>query len=87
LFEQAVPHCRDKARIGAALSYLKTSRGVLQQALESTPGSPLLLGDLQKTEAGIDLLGKIDWRTDWTPAQRRNANVAAPDFLMHDCER
>jgi tetratricopeptide (TPR) repeat protein len=85
LFEQAVPERGDAARIGAALSYLQTARSVLQAAMERNPDSPLLRGDAQKTDASIDLLGKIDWRTEWTPAQRRNADVVTPDFLMHDC--
>jgi len=84
LFEQAVPECGDSARIGAALSYLQTARGVLQTAMELNPDSTLLRADSQKTAASIDLLGKIDWRTEWTPAQRRNADVVTPDFLMHD---
>ena len=84
LFEQAVPECGDSARIGAALSYLQTARSVLQIALKLSPDSNLLRADSQKTAASIDLLGKIDWRTEWTPAQRRNADVVTPDFLMHD---
>lgn len=87
LFEQAIPGNGDAARIGAALSYLQTSRRVLQQALEYTPDSSLLKGELQKTATGIELLSKIDWRTEWTPAQRRSAGVLTPDFLMHDRER
>ncbi len=84
LFEQAVPECGDSARIGAALSYLQTARSVLQTAMKLNPDSTLLRADSQKTAASIDLLGKIDWRTEWTPAQRRNADVVTPDFLMHD---
>ena len=86
MFEQAVPGIGDAARIGAGLSYLQTSQSVLKTALELRPHSPLLLGDSQKTAASIDLLNKIDWRTEWTPAQRRNADVATPDFIMHDCK-
>lgn len=87
LFEQAVPESGDAARIGAVLSYLQTSRSLLQQALESTPDSSLLKGEMQKTTTGIELLSKIGWRTEWTPAQRRSAGVVTPDFLMHDRER
>ncbi|MFC4100283.1 glycosyltransferase [Paenibacillus xanthanilyticus] len=87
LFEQALPEASDRARVGAALCYLHNARSVLHDALCQHPDSPLLRGDLHKTAASIDLLGKLDWHTPWTPAQRRNADVRTPDFLVHDRER
>ncbi|TYP76341.1 glycosyltransferase family 2 protein [Paenibacillus methanolicus] len=87
LFELAVPAASDRARIGAALSYLHNARSVLHDALYHHPDSPLLRGDLHKTTASLELLGKLDWHTPWTPAQRRNADVRTPNFLVHDRER
>ncbi|PDO11635.1 MAG: hypothetical protein BLM47_00465 [Candidatus Reconcilbacillus cellulovorans] len=85
LFERSVelaPH-NDKARIGAALSWLQLARQTLMEGLARDPGHPGLLKDLENVEWSIRLLESTGWHTSWNAAQRRKSDVRT-HFPVHD---
>jgi len=89
LFEQVLAGdgSRFRARIGAALCYLRLARELLLESLQKAPHHPAFHQDLKKAEAAIALLEATDWHTEWNAAERRNMHAAPEDLFVHDCER
>jgi len=89
LFEQVLAgdgsHFR--ARIGAALCYLRLARELLLESLQKAPLHPAFHQDLKKAETAIALLEATDWHTAWSASERRNMHAAPEDLFVHDCER
>ncbi|UQZ84756.1 SPBc2 prophage-derived glycosyltransferase SunS [Paenibacillus konkukensis] len=86
LFEQALVLKPDwpRAHTGAALSYLQLAREVAADSIGKLPDMEPLKKDLRKLDQAVSRFGGLGWKTWRSGRQRRNADAAQSDFVMHD---